>query len=175
MPSERSEKTELSERAEKQSPDSAKDAEESANGSAIAKRPSDGSRAALAIAAALLLACAGLVGYGMLNTEDKPKAKPVPTAEVVYEVTGDGPADISYLSRSESGEATVVKAAELPWRKTVEVPLGQEPIVSIVLGEKGGKAQCTLAIRGNHVQLATASGTFGRANCSGGELPTGTD
>jgi hypothetical protein len=55
----------------------------------------------------------------------------------------------------------------LPWRQTVDVPLGKDPIVSIVLGEKGGQARCALAIRGQHVQSATASGRFGRATCTG--------
>ncbi|MGW0731155.1 MmpS family transport accessory protein [Streptomyces sp. NPDC002851] len=188
MPSEGSEKAESDEKGEMnakpekvvESAESAESAEsteseESAggtNGSDTAKRRSDGSRATLAIAAALLLLCGGFVAYGVFSTEDKPKAEPVPTAEVAYEVTGDGPADISYLAGNESGKATVVKGADLPWRKTVEVPLGKAPIVSIVLGEQGGKASCTLAIRGKHVQLATASGEFGRATCSGGELPT---
>ncbi|MFP3987926.1 hypothetical protein U9R90_10560 [Streptomyces sp. E11-3] len=168
--SEENEKSDQTEMAEKGA-ESAGDTD----GSGSAKRRSDGTRATLAIAAALLLVTGGLVAYGMFGTESKPKAEPVPTAEVTYEVTGDGPADISYLARSESGKATVAKAAELPWRKTVEVPLGRTPIVSIQLGEKGGKASCTLAIRGNHVQLATASGEFGRAACSGGELPTETE
>jgi hypothetical protein len=64
----------------------------------------------------------------------------------------------------------VVKAASLPWHRTVEVPLGRSPVVSVVLGEKGGRARCALAIRGRHVQSATAVGEFGRATCSG-ELP----
>lgn len=130
-----------------------------------------GGRAAVAIAAALLLACGGLVGYGVLDTEDEPKAAPtVPTADVTYEVTGEGLVEISYLARGEDGAATVVRGAELPWRKTVQVPLGKAPTVAIVLGEKGGQAACTLAIRGQHVQRATAMGEFGRATCAG-ELP----
>lgn len=130
-----------------------------------------GGRAAVAIAAVLLLACGGLVGYGVLDTEDEPKAAPtVPTADVTYEVTGEGLVEISYLARGEDGAATVVRGAELPWRKTVQVPLGKAPTVAIVLGEKGGQAACTLAIRGQHVQRATAMGEFGRATCAG-ELP----
>lgn len=129
-----------------------------------------GSRAGVAIAAVLLLACGGLVGYGVLTTEDEPKAPTAPTAAVTYEVTGEGPVEISYLARSEDGAATVVRGAELPWKKTVQVPLGKAPTVAIVLGEKGGRAACTLAIRGEHVQRATAMGEFGRATCAG-ELP----
>ncbi|MCQ1577562.1 MmpS family transport accessory protein [Streptomyces parvus] len=130
----------------------------------------DGSRAGMAIAAALLLACGGLVGYGVLDTEEKPKAPTVPSAAVTYEVTGEGPVEISYLGRDEDGQATVVRDAELPWKQTVQVPLGKAPTVAIVLGEKGGQAACTLAIRGKHVQRATAMNEFGRATCAG-ELP----
>ncbi|MGW0774344.1 hypothetical protein ACWD01_11990 [Streptomyces sp. NPDC002835] len=129
-----------------------------------------GGRAGVMIAAVLLLACGGLVGYGVLNTEDGPKAPATPAAEVTYEVTGEGPVEISYLGRGEDGAATVVRDAELPWRKTVQVPLGEAPTVAVVLGEKGGQAACTLAIRGQHVQRATATGEFGRATCAG-ELP----
>ncbi|MEV4679498.1 hypothetical protein [Streptomyces kurssanovii] len=129
-----------------------------------------GGRAGVAIAAVLLLACGGLIGYGVLDSEEKPKPPTVPTAAVTYEVTGEGPVEISYLARSEDGTATVVRGAELPWKKTVQVPLGKPPTIAIVLGEKGGQAACTLAIRGEHVQRATAMGEFGRATCAG-ELP----
>ncbi|MEV5931614.1 hypothetical protein ACIQCD_22145 [Streptomyces sp. NPDC093250] len=57
-------------------------------------------------------------------------------------------------------------------KRTVRVPLGEAPTVAVVLGEKGGQAGCTLAIRGKHVQRATASGAYGRATCAG-ELPVG--
>ncbi|MFJ8072686.1 MmpS family transport accessory protein [Streptomyces sp. NPDC096176] len=134
------------------------------------KEKSTGARAGVAIAAALLLACGGLVGYGVLDTEEKPKPRAVPTAEVTYEVTGEGTVDISYLARSEAGTATVVQGATLPWRKTVQVPVGKAPIVAIVLDGKGGQAACTLAIHGTHVQRSTAMGQFGRATCTG-ELP----
>ncbi|MGR8008755.1 hypothetical protein [Streptomyces hypolithicus] len=129
-----------------------------------------GGRQGVAIAAAVLLACGGLVGYGMFTTEEKTAPRAVPTAEVTYEVTGEGTVEISYLARSESGSATVVKDASLPWKKSVQVPLGKDPTVAIVLGDQGGQAACTLAVRGAHVQRATASGTYGRATCSG-QLP----
>ncbi|MEU2259633.1 hypothetical protein ABZ557_04985 [Streptomyces sp. NPDC019645] len=127
-------------------------------------------RRGLLIAAAVLLACGGLVGYGVLNTKEEPKPRAVPTAEVTYEVTGTGTAEIAYLARSEAGTAAIEKGVTLPWKKSVEVPLGKAPSVAIVLGEKGGRASCTLAIQGQHVQRATAMGEFGRATCSG-ELP----
>ncbi|MFG2555614.1 hypothetical protein [Streptomyces sp. NPDC048581] len=130
-------------------------------------------RSGLIVAGAALAACAGLVVYGVAGTggsDGKPERR-TPTASVTYEVSGQGTADITFQARSEAGKATVVKAAALPWRKTVDVPLGQAPTVSITLGENGGQARCTLAIRGRYVQSATASGTFGRATCAGA-LPT---
>ncbi|MGW1884251.1 MmpS family transport accessory protein [Streptomyces sp. NPDC001970] len=125
-------------------------------------------RGGIAVAAALLLACGAFVTYGVLDSEDKRAT--TPTAEVTYEVLGKGAADISY--RGAGGDkADVVTNARLPWRKTVSVPLGASPIVNVTLGEKGGMASCTLAVRGEHVQRATATGAFGRTTCSS-ELPT---
>ncbi|WP_225803165.1 MmpS family transport accessory protein [Streptomyces sp. NK15101] len=118
-----------------------------------------------------LLACLGLVGYGILDTDERPKPRAVPTAEVLYEVTGTGTAEVSYLARSEAGTATVEKVT-LPWTKSVQVPLGKAPIIAVVLDGKGGQASCTLAVGGKHVQRATAMGGFGRATCTG-ELPEG--
>ncbi|OMI86231.1 hypothetical protein BSZ07_29485 [Streptomyces sp. M1013] len=103
----------------------------------------------------------------MLDTEDEPKPAATPVAAVTYEVTGDGTAEISYLGQDEDGRATVVRDAVLPWKHTVQVPLGKIPTVAVVLGEEGGQAACTLAIRGEHVQRATAMGEFGRATCTG--------
>ncbi|MFJ5772709.1 hypothetical protein [Streptomyces sp. NPDC093094] len=127
-------------------------------------------RAGLVTAAVALAACGGLVLFGVLSPGDGERKDPkrqVPTASVTYEVTGTGTADITYQARSESGRATVVKAAALPWRRTVPVPLGRSPVVSIVLGEQGGQARCTVAVRGRHLQSATASGGYGRATCTG--------
>ncbi|MBC9717162.1 hypothetical protein H9Y04_32000 [Streptomyces sp. TRM66268-LWL] len=101
--------------------------------------------------------------------EEKPERK-VPTAAVTYEVSGKGKVEITYLARSEAGRASIAKDVELPWKKTVQVPLGKPPTVYIVLDEQGGQVRCALAIRGKHVQSATASGTYGRATCRG-ELP----
>lgn len=136
------------------------------------ENPGSGDRSALVIAGTALAACAGLVLFGVFGgfgEEEKPERQ-VPTASVTYEVTGEGRVEVSYLARSEEGKATVAKDVELPWKKTVEVPLGKAPVVEIVLDGKGGQARCTLAIKGRHVQSATAFGTYGRATCTG-ELP----
>ena len=159
-----------------ESPESAESAESAE--STEATNPADAGkrggpdRRGLAIAAVALLACGGLIGYGFLNTDEKPEPRAVPTAEVTYEVTGQGTAELSYLARSESGKATMEKRVALPWKKTVQVPLGKAPTIGLVLDDKGGQASCSLAIRGKHVQLATASGSYGRATCTG-QLPAG--
>ncbi|MEV0690929.1 hypothetical protein [Streptomyces sp. NPDC050388] len=40
---------------------------------------------------------------------------------------------------------------------------GKAPTVTLVLGERGGRAACTLAIHSGRVQRSTAVGEFGRA------------
>ncbi|MGP3635914.1 MmpS family transport accessory protein [Streptomyces sp. 24-1644] len=136
------------------------------------KAPRSPDRRGIAVAAALLLACGALLTYGILDTgsEQADRESTVPTAAVTYEVLGEGTADISYRGDGTGDRAHVVKNTELPWKKTVDVPLGTSPVINITLGEKGGEASCTLAVRGKHVQRATASGPFGRTTCTS-ELP----
>ncbi|WP_426363735.1 hypothetical protein [Streptomyces sp. E-08] len=122
------------------------------------------------IAGVALLACAGLVGlvgHGLLGTDEQPQRGAAPSAEVTYDVTGTGTAEISYLARGEAGTATVEKSVTLPWTASVRMPLDKTPAVTIVLDEKGGQASCTLTVRDKHVQRATAIGAFGRAACTG--------
>ncbi|MFB6962842.1 hypothetical protein ACFCYB_39200 [Streptomyces sp. NPDC056309] len=140
--------------------------------SASASADRNSLRGALIAGGAALAACAGLVLYGVLNTGNSGDTAEhrVPAAPVTYEVTGEGIVDITYQARNTSGTATRVNAATLPWRTTVDVPLGQEPTINIVLGQNGGQARCALAIRGQHIQSATATGAFGRATCAG-QLP----
>ncbi|MFF3893895.1 hypothetical protein ACFYY3_12025 [Streptomyces sp. NPDC001812] len=141
-----------------------------------AEKRRGGDRAGFLAAGAVLAVCLGLVLYGTLGTtgDTEPERPKAPTAAVTYQVTGEGRVDVSYLARSEEGRATVEKDIALPWKKTVQVPLGRSPIIGIVLDGKGGQARCALAIRGAHVQSATASGTYGRATCAG-ELPAPAD
>ncbi|MFD9971003.1 hypothetical protein ACFWZR_20330 [Streptomyces sp. NPDC059017] len=130
-------------------------------------------RSGLVIAGATAAACAGLVLYGVFSTTGSaPAPKATPSAEVTYEVTGSGTVDISYRALGASGAdaAATASGVRLPWQKTVDVPLGKDPVVSIVLDEQGGRARCALTIRGKHLQSSTASGEFGRATCTG-ELP----
>ncbi|MGW5422800.1 MmpS family transport accessory protein [Streptomyces sp. NPDC003943] len=97
------------------------------------------------------------------------------TTEVAYEVLGEGTADISYR---EAGDAEgTVRNAVLPWRKTVRLPQGATPAVSVTLGAKGGRASCGLTVAGRHVQSSTAEGVFGRGTCAGpsSDATAGTD
>ncbi|MFJ7159463.1 hypothetical protein ACIQUQ_31560 [Streptomyces sp. NPDC101118] len=129
-----------------------------------ARTPLD--RRVVAVALAVLLACLAFITYGVLSGPDLPARAARPTAEVTYEVGGGGAAEVAYLGRDGAGRATVERV-RLPWRTTVRVPLGQDPVVSVTLDGQGGQASCSLAIRGRHVQRATASGAYGRATCTG--------
>ncbi|MFI5566153.1 hypothetical protein ACIA6T_01990 [Streptomyces sp. NPDC051740] len=146
--------------------------EKDAPAGASADKRRGGDRAGLLTAGAILVACLGFVLYGVLGTEGDPAPErpKTPTAAVTYRITGEGNVDVSYLARSEEGRATVEKDVELPWEKTVQVPLGQPPTIGIVLDGEGGRARCALAVRGAHVQSATASGTYGRATCAAERL-----
>ncbi|MCX5127065.1 hypothetical protein [Streptomyces sp. NBC_00347] len=108
------------------------------------------------------------VAYGVLDSDEEPAVEraTASTAEVTYEVLGEGPVVISYRGTGGDKE-DVVADVGLPWKKTVSVPLGASPIVNVTLGEKGGTASCSLAVRGKHVQRATATGAFGRTTCTG--------
>lgn len=126
-------------------------------------------RRVVAVGSVLFGVCAAFVAYAFLGG-DEPEKRPVPTASVTYRITGTGDASVSYLARNTEGSATVEAGVELPWKKTVRVPLGKDPAVSIQLGKKGGEASCALAVRGEHKQRATAFGSYGRATCTA-ELP----
>ncbi|MGP3982053.1 hypothetical protein [Streptomyces sp. KR80] len=123
--------------------------------------------------AALAAAGAAWVAFSGPEDSDKPK---VPTYAVVYTVSGSGTADITYATGGGlDGKGGEVTAVELPWTKKVPLPQdGTQPHVSVVLGAKGGTAQCTLTIKGRHVQRSTAMGKFGRATCSAESLPSAT-
>ncbi|QEU97370.1 hypothetical protein CP970_16415 [Streptomyces kanamyceticus] len=108
--------------------------------------------------------------YGVLDEDEPERQRPVPTASVTYRITGSGDAGVSYVAGSAKGAARVEAGVELPWRKTVRVPLGEDPAVSIRLGKAGGEASCALAISGEHKRRATAFGAYGRATCSA-DLP----
>ncbi|MEV5969666.1 hypothetical protein [Streptomyces sp. NPDC051921] len=129
---------------------------------------------------ALLLVCGALLAYGLVGSGGPAGDERAAgdgtggrTTEVAYEVLGEGTADISYR---EGGAEDVVRNARLPWRKTVRLPEGATPAVSVTLGAKGGRASCGLSVAGRHVQSSTAEGVFGRGTCAGArpDAPTST-
>ncbi|MFC7309207.1 hypothetical protein ACFQVC_33990 [Streptomyces monticola] len=91
------------------------------------------------LGALLLLGCTALA-YVFVS-DDSAGERPLPTAGVTYEVTGTGKADITYLARNAQGTATTESAVALPWKKSVRVPLGKEPVVRVRLGSDGGEAR----------------------------------
>lgn len=132
------------------------------------RRRSVGTRRRVLIgAAAALLLAGGVVTYGILASSDGPEpAPPVPTAAVSYEVRGSGTVQIDFIAQGRQPKSLTLSGSDLPWRKDVEVALGSEPTVRIVLDGKGGDAQCALSVRGKHAQRSTAVGPYGRATCS---------
>ena len=117
----------------------------------------------LGIAAALTLVLIHTTDNAPDHQNNRPTtARKVP---VSYTVNGTGPAHITY-TRADGTHTTTV-TAHLPWHHTTNVTAGQAPAtVSIVLGQDGGHATCTLTLNGHPVQHATAHGTFGRATCT---------
>ncbi|MER6072748.1 hypothetical protein ABT187_28665 [Streptomyces sp. NPDC001817] len=88
---------------------------------------------------------------------------------VTLTVEGRGTADVNWST------ATGGKAAQttLPWHTTVQAPTGRREVtLSLVLGQHGGQATCSIAIDGRRVNSSLAQGKFGRATC---HTPIGTD
>ncbi|MER6095961.1 hypothetical protein ABT154_08850 [Streptomyces sp. NPDC001728] len=131
----------------------------------------------MAATASLLALCGALAAYGTLGSDNTSEpghgnangnavaGGPSATArtEVAYEVLGEGTADIAYR---EADAEDIVRNVRLPWRKTVRLPQGTTPAVSVTLGERGGRAGCGLTVAGRHVMRSTAEGAFGRGNCA---------
>ncbi|MEH1123366.1 MmpS family transport accessory protein [Micromonospora sp. CPCC 206061] len=92
--------------------------------------------------------------------------------DVVYEVTGEGPATIVYV---KADGLTVVQEsdAELPWR--LELTLEDTAAVATVTATRGlrssGTVNCRLTIDGKEVAKKSASGNFATATCTKLVLP----
>ncbi|GAU65975.1 hypothetical protein SSP35_02_03440 [Streptomyces sp. NBRC 110611] len=116
--------------------------------------------AAAGLAATWLTGCAGDVK----SEFDKLDAKEF---EVVYEVTGSGVQTITY---EEGGKGELssksVDDPKVPWKKEITMTgVATSPNVSLILGEKGGQADCVITINGKEAKRATAKGGFGTASC----------
>ena len=84
---------------------------------------------------------------------------------VKYEVTGDGPIDISYTS--EVGSAPVeVKNAKLPWTKTVTMESPTVASVTVIRNTtKGGSVGCRTTINGAEVAKKSGEGGYATVLC----------
>jgi hypothetical protein len=120
----------------------------------------------LAGAAGLLAAAVAGTVLTVAFSGDAP-APPPYTVAVTYEVTGEGPATIVYNNGRPDDPGTREQSVDLPWTKKVRVsPKSGDARVSLILGEDGGRAVCSLAVRGEHRQTSSAFGSYGRATCS---------
>ncbi|RLU82270.1 hypothetical protein CTZ27_30435 [Streptomyces griseocarneus] len=118
---------------------------------------------------AVLAAAALLVGCSSAEkaTKDEFEKLDIKEFEVVYEVTGSGVEDLSYGTGDQKSAGTeTVDGPGLPWKKTVTMKgVASAPSLSLMLGEKGGEAQCVITINGKEAKRATAKGEFGTATC----------
>jgi hypothetical protein len=100
--------------------------------------------------------------------EVPPTTAPNPGAGgvITYEVTGDGPAAITYLRDDASG-AQRVTDAKLPWR--VEVPVAETSyLVSVIASRTGtseGTLTCRVLVDGQEVLTKTNDGRFATVVC----------
>uniref|UniRef100_A0AAU2UXG4 MmpS family membrane protein n=1 Tax=Streptomyces sp. NBC_00003 TaxID=2903608 RepID=A0AAU2UXG4_9ACTN len=122
-------------------------------------------KAFLATAASLLaVLVTGCAGETAKSEFEKLDAKEF---EVVYEVTGSGVKTVMYEEGSK-GEISSesVDDPKLPWKKNLTMNgIATAPNVSLILGEKGGQADCVITINGKEAKRATAKGEFGTASC----------
>ncbi|WP_351234418.1 hypothetical protein [Streptomyces sp. NPDC002133] len=119
---------------------------------------------------AVLAAAAVVIGLDALPKEERKGPAKIPTYGVVYSVTGKDSVGVSF--NEGGGRSGNLSPAELPWTKKVAMPAdGSPPTMEITLGEKGGRAECALAVHGRVVSRSVAQGEFGRATC-GTQAPT---
>jgi hypothetical protein len=88
------------------------------------------------------------------------------TVTVVYEVTGDGPVDITYVAKPNASP-TQVTNAKLPWR--VEVSMTGVRYVAVIAlrhGTDSGTVGCRTTVDGQEVAKREGTGSFALTNCS---------
>ncbi|MGW1766885.1 MmpS family transport accessory protein [Streptomyces sp. NPDC002073] len=90
------------------------------------------------------------------------------TFEVVYIVTGSGKvSEIGWLEGSGGQTSSkTLKDQTVPWEKKLTMKgVTSIPSVNVILGEKGGTADCVILVNGKEAKRATANGAFGMASC----------
>jgi hypothetical protein len=103
-----------------------------------------------------------------------PEASPTPnqtpvTADhvIVYEVTGDGPANISYVQNAKGGTKQL-GSADLPWR--LELNMGEGGFLATVLAIRiaaaKGTLHCRLLVDGVEVSKRQSQGRVAAVTCA---------
>jgi hypothetical protein len=97
-----------------------------------------------------------------------PTRPPAPTAHViVYEVVGDGPANVTYM-KDPKGATEQIGRADLPWR--VEINMGEDAFLATVLairiGATKGALTCRLLVDDVEVSTRSSEGRFAAVTCS---------
>nr|MDT0661101.1 MmpS family transport accessory protein [Micromonospora sp. DSM 115978] len=87
------------------------------------------------------------------------------SATVVYEVTGDGPASVTYID--ESGLPAQANDVDLPWRTELTIPnRALIMLIAIRAGAGDGEIGCRLTVDGREVAETEASGGFATVDCT---------
>jgi hypothetical protein len=88
------------------------------------------------------------------------------TVTIVYEVTGDGPADIAYLEKLGDPPKRI-QDAKLPWRLEASVPVpALFSVVALRTSSAGGSINCTATIDGAVAAENTRDGSYATATCT---------
>ncbi len=85
---------------------------------------------------------------------------------VVYEVTGDGPVDLTYVEQN-GGSPRQVNASTLPWR--VEVSLTPPTLLSVTAFRAGtttGTLACRVTVNGEEVARKETQGSISVVSCT---------
>jgi hypothetical protein len=85
---------------------------------------------------------------------------------VVYEVTGDGPAEIVYTEKLGEGPKRVSNA-KLPWKVTTTMQgAALVSVVAIRSATDNGEISCRATVDGQEVAQRTREGSFATASCT---------
>ncbi len=89
---------------------------------------------------------------------------------VVFEVSGAGPADITYSSDA-AGSSSQAGGSTLPWSKTVKakgLTAGMSVLAQNGINAKGGEIKCKITVDGKVVKQGSASGKAAIVTCVAG-------
>lgn len=98
--------------------------------------------------------------------ESSPEPTTQPGRQVVYQVIGDGPAEVSYLEYPNMPRQ--IGATNLPWRVEFAMPdPGVVTVLAIRTGTGQGEITCKILVDGEEVITNSATGPYATATCAG--------